>query len=172
MDLDKSILIVLANKDFRDEEYNTPRQAFDENGLSVKIAAADPDDCTGIGGTVVSPDFTFDEINSNEFDAILFVGGIGVESLFANDLALDLARQFNAEGKIVAAICWAPVILANAGLLKGKKATAWTGAQKDLAAKGAVYTGEVVCVDGNIVTASGPEAAEEFALKILNLLGL
>ncbi|GAJ17159.1 unnamed protein product, partial [marine sediment metagenome] len=68
------------------------------------------------------------------------------------------------------AICIAPVTLANAGILDKKKATVFRSEVKAIKRKGAIYTGKVVEVDGNIITAEGPQAAEEFGKTIINLL--
>lgn len=167
MDSENNVLIILANKDFRDEEYSTPETVFKENGIGIKVAAADPDDCIGVGGTTISPDYTFDQINVDQFDAIVYVGGIGVERYFANDLAIGLAKEFAKAGKLVAAICWAAVILAKAGLVTEKKVTGSSNAEPDLIAAGANYTGALVETDGNIITGNGPDAASDFANKVV-----
>jgi protease I len=81
-----------------------------------------------------------------------------------------LARDFYDSGKIVAAICLAPAILAKAGLLSGVKATCTPDEEENLVAGGAEYTGAPVEVDGKIVTGSGPDAARRFGEKIVELL--
>jgi protease I len=81
-----------------------------------------------------------------------------------------LVKEANRAGKVVSAICLAPVTLANAGLLEGKRATAYPSAESFLKWKGAIYTGNAVEVEGNIVTANGPEAAEEFAQAVAGMV--
>ena len=75
---------------------------------------------------------------------------------------------------MLSAICIAPVTLANSGVLKGKKGTVWTNEEskieQKLIDKGVNYTGKTVEIDGNIITANGPEAAEEFGKAIVNAL--
>jgi len=73
-------------------------------------------------------------------------------------------------GKVIGAICIAPVTLANAGLLKGRKATVWASEKARIETKGAIYTGADVQVDDNIVTANGPNAAKAFGEALLKLL--
>ncbi len=170
MGAEQNVLMVLANQDFRDEEYSVPREIFEQNGIGTKVAAAEPGDCTGVNGLTISVDFTFDEINVDQFDAIVFVGGLGVERYFANEMVLGLAREFYSAGKYTCAICWAPVILAKAGLIEERNVTAWNGAKSDIENVGARYTGENVTIDGNIVTGSGPDAAGEFGQTIADLL--
>lgn len=72
----------------------------------------------------------------------------------------------------MSAICLAPVTLANAGLLEGKRATVYPSAKSFLKWKGATYTGNPVEVDGNIVTANGPEVAEEFAQAVAGMVAI
>jgi len=97
---------------------------------------------------------------------------MGATEYWNNEIAHNLARAALEKNKIVAAICIAPVTLAKAGLLKGKKATVWSSEANQLKSLGAIYTGKPVERDGLIVTANGPQAAEEFGETILAALGL
>jgi protease I len=170
MGTESTVLFVLANQDFRDEEYLETKAALDEAGISSKVAALSNENCKGVGGATVSVDYTFDEVNVSEFSAIIFVGGVGVEKYIHSSGTHALAKMFLEAGKVVAAICWAPAILANAGVLRGRMVTAWDGAKDDLIANGAHYTAESVTVDGNIITADGPDSAIEFGQKIAAML--
>jgi protease I len=85
---------------------------------------------------------------------------------FDDPVAQNIAKEAVRENKILAAICIAPVILANAGVLRNKKATVFPSEKETLINAGAQYTGKDVEVDGNIITASGPQAAEKFAATI------
>jgi len=166
MEGENVVLFVLANTDFKDEEYQDTKAVLDEAGIASKVAATSNEDCKGTTGSTVSVDYTFDEVNLSEFLAIIFIGGTGAEKYIHNTGAHALAKAFLDAGKIVAAICWAPAILANAGILKDKEATVWEGAKEDLITNGAHYTAETVTVDGNIITADGPDAATEFGNAI------
>jgi len=173
MDSENNVLVVLANKDFRDEEYVATVAVLNENGVACKIAASDPGDCVGVNGTTVCTDYTFDQVTSDQFDGILFVGGVGVERYFSNDLTLNLAQEFYNADKWTCAICWAPVVLAKAGILKGKKVTAWNGAQNEIEKAGATFTSEFVTIDGTIITANGPDSAQQFGQTIADkVLGM
>jgi len=164
------VLMVVAQKDFRDEEFFEPRDVLIKNGVEVKVASQKKDLARGrLGGTVM-PDMTLEEVDVGNFAAVVFVGGPGAAVYFDDPVAHKLARDFHGAGKWVAAICAAPSILANAGLVRGKRATCTAGEEENLKAKGADFTGAMVELDGKILTASGPEAARAFGKKLAELL--
>ncbi len=160
------VLFVIAPKDFRDEELLEPKELLDESNVETTIASKGVEAATGMLGAMVPVDIDYKDANPEDYDAIVFVGGTGAKIYFEDPIAHELARK----AKIKAAICIAPSILANAGLLKGKKATAYNSEQHNLEQQGVEFTGELVTVDNNIVTASGPAAAREFGEAILKLL--
>lgn len=164
------VLLVVANRDFNRTEYIVPKEIFEKNGFIVVTAAGEKGNCYSKSGVLVNAEKSLGEIDADEYSAIVYVGGDGVEGYFHDDRALGLAKTFNSMGKPTCAICFAPVVLANAGVLSYKKATVWEGAEKNLEMVDATYTGKNVTVDGNIVTANGPAAAEEFAERIVELL--
>jgi protease I len=162
------ILMIIASSDFRDEEFSVPRAIFEKAGYSVTVACSSLDESKGMLGMKVKPNITLDKVNVEDYDAVVFVGGVGAKEYFTDASAHKIATDALVKGKVVAAICIAPNILANAGLLKGKKATCNDAG--NLKAKGAIYTGKPVERDGKIITGSGPTAAKEFAETILGLL--
>jgi protease I len=107
------------------------------------------------------------------YAGVAFIGGPGAVAYFNDSEALELARKSYESGKVTAAVCIGPMILAHAGILKGKKATVWDGDGKQSAyfkKNGIDYTGQPVTADGNIVTGNGPEAAKAFGEEIAKLL--
>ncbi|HHT9109997.1 MAG TPA: DJ-1/PfpI family protein, partial [Candidatus Brocadiaceae bacterium] len=122
-------------------------------------------------GVKVKPDILFTNINIGDYDSVIFVGGTGASEYWDNPTAHKIANSANNAGKIVGAICIAPVTLAKAGLLKDKKATTYSSTVNDIKACGAKYSGADVERDGNIITASGPTAAEKFGEAIVKALG-
>lgn len=170
MGSEDKILMVLANKDFQDIEYHETYEALKGAGIDVAIAATLNEECKGVSGTEVSVDYSLSDVEIAEFKAMVLIGGTGVEGYLHEVIIHDLAKNMLSEGKLVAAICWAPAILANAGVLNGKRATSWSGAAKDLTAGGAIYTGEPVVIDGNIITANGPDSAPAFGKAIVEAL--
>jgi protease I len=166
----KRVVMVIAEKDFRDEELLEPESILADQGAIVTIASTTMDSVMGMHGTGVHPDMLVSEIELEDWDAVVFVGGVGASQYWDDSTAHAIARGALDAGKIVGAICIAPVTLANAGILQGKKATCWQSEADKLKAKGAEYTGADVERDGKIITASGPEVAISFGLKLSEAL--
>jgi protease I len=165
-----NILVVVADLDFNEVEYNAVSLALSGSGYGMILANASGADSVGDRGSVLPVDTTLDQVSTEYYEAVVFVGGEGAEQYFDDATALALANEMNDEGKTVAAICIAPVILANAGIIEGKDATVSSSMEGELEAKGAVLVGQPVAVDGNIITGSGPSAAEEFAAEVVKAL--
>ena len=166
----KKVLIIIAPKNFQDQEFSKPKGLLEAKGVKITIASSTTNTAIGVYGTKVKPDISIKDAKAADYDAILFVGGPGA-TLYAEDpLALALATQAKKQDKIIGAICIAPVILAKAGVLEGVEATGSPSGKKDLKDAGAIYTGESVEVDGKIITGKGPAAAEEFGKAIIQSL--
>ncbi len=168
--LAKSVLIVIAPNDFRDEEFKEPYDLLTKSGVTVTVASTDTTPVKGMLGMVVKPDMTLEQVNPDSFDILIVVGGTGCQMLWDNATLHRIVQNFNDEKKTIAAICIAPVVLGRAGILHGLKATVYPTVKDDLGKCGASYTGSDVEVCGNIITCSGPKAAKDFAHTILNTL--
>ncbi len=166
----KRAVMVIAPSDFRDEELFQTKEVLETAGVEVKIASSATGEITGSRGGKATPDIALSEVNAADYDAVVFVGGGGASAYFNDATAQNLAKDAASKGRVVAAICIAPSILANAGLLEGKRATAFSSEQSNLETKGATYTGEAVTVDGKIITADGPAAARDFGAAIVNAI--
>lgn len=166
----KNILMIIASNNFRDEEYNYPREIFERDGATVIVASSTKKEVTGMLGTKVIPDILMSEVNIDDYDAVIFVGGSGANEYWENEKAHEIAKEAYNKGKVIGAICISPVTLARAGLLKGKKATVYPSEIENIKKEGVIYTGNSVEVDGKIVTGDGPSAAKEFGMKIAELL--
>jgi protease I len=167
---DKKILMVIAANNFRDEEYAEPRKVLENAGALVTVACSTLNTAKGKLGLEVNPDILISDAKEADYDGIVFVGGGGSQEYFESPVAHKLARSFHDHGKLTSAICIAPAILANAGLLRERKCTSFPSSKEALQAKGAVFTGNGVESDGTIVTGSGPEAAKQFGEKLLEVL--
>lgn len=168
--MEKIVALVIAERTFRDEEYQIPKEILEKKGFKVLTVSTKLEKAIGKLGMTVKPDIVISDLINRSLDALIFIGGGGSSQYFKDSLAHQLARHFYDGGKIVGAICIAPVILANAGILKGKKATVFPDCVPDLKANGAIYTGNMVEVDGKIITGAGPEAAEAFGNRLVEML--
>ena len=166
----KKVLMVIAFDKFRDEEYAEPRKVIEENGYKVVVASWKKGIATGMLGKKVKVDITLKDIKVDDYDGVIFPGGVGASRYFENKIVWKIIQEFYNKKKVVGALCLSPVILANAGILKGKKATCWFSVARMIKKKGAIYTGEKVEIDGLIITGNGPSAAKEFGEKYLKLL--
>ena len=166
----RRVLMIIASRQFRDEEYVTPRKILEEAGAAVTVASSKTAPATGMLGMTVTPDTTIDRVDPASYDAVIFVGGMGATEFWDNPVAHRIAQQTVQQGKVTAAICLAPMTLANAGLLTKKRATMWPSEAEPFKTKGVPYTGQPVEQDGLFITGSGPEAAEAFGRAIRDAL--
>lgn len=167
--------MVVAFRDFRDEEYFVPKEILEKDGFAIDTTSTEKGMATGSQGGEAIVNVDWREVNPAEYRAIVFCGGSGMAQELNNENFQKLAEDFNAQQKVVAAICVAPALLAKAGVLNGKKATVWSAALdksmiKILQENGAEYQDESVVADGHFITANGPDAAAEFGEKIKTIL--
>ena len=114
----------------------------------------------------VIPDTVVDTVKPDDFDMIVLPGGQpGSDNLNADGRVKALVKNFAQKGKLTAAICAAPIVLASAGLLQGKHATSFPSYRDRLS--GAMYEEKTVVEDGNILTSRGPGTALSFGLAIV-----
>ncbi|HHD92341.1 MAG TPA: DJ-1 family protein, partial [Candidatus Portnoybacteria bacterium] len=115
------------------------------------------------------------EINLNDYQAVVFSGGPKALDYLDNQKVYQIVQQTVQEKKVLGAICISPVILAKAGVLKGKQATVWSlvlnrQPVKILKENGAQYINQSVVKDGLIITANGPSAATEFGKEVVRVI--
>jgi protease I len=166
----KKALLIIAQKNFRDEEYLEPKAALEKAGIQITTASSSRGIAVGKLGLKITPDLILSQVNVADYDAILFIGGPGCAEYFENPTAHKIAQAAVSLDKILGAVCAAPEILARAGILRGKKATMYadTGV---LAQFGATYTGKAVEIDGNLITATGPASSKPWGEIIAKTLG-
>ncbi|MFA5009083.1 MAG: DJ-1/PfpI family protein [Candidatus Paceibacterota bacterium] len=170
----KKAAIVIAFKEFRDEEYFYPKEILESNGIKIDTFSNESGLAIGrFGGEAKSKNL--DDLDINDYDAIIFVGGSGAIRFLDNEKSYDLIKKAENKNKIIAAICIAPIILAKAGVLKNKKAVAWSSSLDKssieiIKKNQGIYEENQVVVDGNIITGKDYEAAKLFGQTISSLL--
>lgn len=162
-----SSVAVLVADGFEMIECLTPADVLRRGGVRATLVSIMPTRETVSSQQVpITCDALFDDVNFDEYDYVMLPGGLpGATNLRADERVCKVVTEF-AQNKHVAAICAAPYILGELGLLVGRKATCFPGQEKSFPA--GVYTGDGVTIDGNIITGSGMGQALPFALAILD----
>lgn len=164
------ILMIVAPERFRDEELFDTQAELVQAGHQIVIASTRAGVCPGSRGGQVTAELNLAQVCCADYAAVVFVGGGGSKVLFHNTEAWRIAREMAQQDKVVAAICLAPVILAQAGVLQGRQATVAGTEAATIETYGAHYTGPGVTVDGRCVTANGPKSSRAFGRAIAQLL--
>ncbi len=169
----KQILIVVGQKNYNTEEFNQLLETLEAEGANICVASNSLEKALGRLEGFVAPDVSIAEAQEKEFDALVIVGGYGARLyLWDSEDLQNLVRRFVQAKKVVAAASTAPVVLANAGVLEGKKATVYPDYESTLAIKnsGGKYIHENVVVDDNIITSSHPRFATDLSGAIIRTL--
>ena len=166
----KRAVFIIAKETFRDEELFETQKVLKDSGVETVVASSKLGTRIGKLGGMAEATILVGDIIVEAFDAIIFVGGDGAEEYFDSEFALGLAAEAVSKEKVLAAICIAPRILANAGLLKGIRATCYISQAEALKKAGALFQDTDVEREGDIVTASGPEASVKFGKIIAKAL--
>ncbi|MCQ2740508.1 MAG: DJ-1/PfpI family protein [Alphaproteobacteria bacterium] len=168
--MSKTICIVLANG-FEEVEALQPADIFKRLGFQVILAGLTDAVVTGAHDISVNTPVLLEEVNVNDFDALVLPGGLpGATNLQASSKVLELLTQANRQNKICAAICAAPIILYDAGITEGKKITGYPGCERLSKRPNCSFSGNNLEVDGNIITAIGMGKAAAFAFAIAKTL--
>jgi 4-methyl-5(b-hydroxyethyl)-thiazole monophosphate biosynthesis len=140
-------------------------------GVEVVTAGLQPGIVIASRGTQLVPDTVLDSVLRDEFDMVVLPGGMpGAQHLKEDDRVQTLLKRLAGEGKYMAAICAAPMALAEAGLLSGHKATAYPGVLEELGLPDVVLQSAPVVKDGKVITSRGPGTAMDFALELVETL--
>lgn len=138
--------------------------------IKVVVAGLEEGSITASRGVVLVPDINLADVLSDEFDMIVLPGGIGgAQRLEADSRITELLQRMAKANRYTAAICAAPKVLASAGLLEGRQATAYPGALDDYAKSTTVTTAAMV-QDGRVITSRGPGTAMDFALSLIEIM--
>lgn len=168
--MSQQILMIIPPEQFRDEELQVPRKIFQDQGWTVDTVSTQTGMASGMLGARENITQDLSAIAPDTYGAVVVVGGMGSPSfLWQNTQLHSLLNTMATQGKVIASICLSGAVLAIAGLLNGKEATVWEAPESLEALKngGATYTGQPVTVDGQMITANGPDAAETFAKAIV-----
>lgn len=166
----RRILIIVPHQGYRDEEFLKPDKIFKRVGMTITIASSDTTEAEGVNGHRVKPDLLLSKANAQDYDVILLIGGQGAKGYWDDPATQKLVREAVTAGKVLGATSSAPVTLARAGVLQGKKAAVLAEDASEVTKHGALVSGNSTEVDGRIVTSSGPEASRALSEAIIKLL--
>lgn len=162
----KKAVLIIASRNFRDEELIETKAELEKANIATFIASTKTGIIRGMLRAKAEASVLINNINVDDYDAVIFIGGTGAREYFDSSVAMNLARQAKEKGKVLAAISIAPAVLADAGVLQNVKATSFTTEKYKLEKGGAQFTGAAVERDGLIITASTPRASTEFGKSV------
>jgi protease I len=158
----------VAQEGFRDEELFIPRLVFEEKGYIVTVVSHTAGTAWSKFGKMIEV-IGIDDIKLEDYDAFLLVGGPGSFGLTEDPKLHEYIRNAEKKLYLLGGICYAPNIMAKAGVLKGKRATVW-GELDIFKEEGVIFEDKEVVNDDGIITANGPDAALEWAKTIIKYL--
>jgi len=169
----EKVLLVVASEGYQQVEYNTPKKILENAGFTVVTASNKPEAAIAKDGSTTEVNIVLDNVNINDYLGIFFIGGPGALENLDNAVSYGIIKAAAQANMIFGAICVSTRILAKADVLKGKQATGWDG-DNELGGiykeHNVTYVPENVVVDGNVITATGPKAAEQFGQQIVAAL--
>ena len=170
-----SRILIIATDGFEEWELFGPRQILQERGAEVVLASLklEPIQATvhDQPGKTIRPDLTIDDVNVDDFDALILPGGVrNPDQLRLHGNVIAVIRLFAEQDKPIGAICHGPWLLVEADLLRGRTATSWPSIRTDLRNAGARVVDEGAVTDGKIVTSRKPEDVEAFTNALIDLI--
>ncbi|MGB9703112.1 MAG: DJ-1/PfpI family protein [Candidatus Micrarchaeia archaeon] len=166
-------LIVIAPKDFRDEELNYVRTILQKNGVETKVTSFTNKECYGEHGAVLRPEIKAEEINPKEFDGIIIIGGEGVEELRMDSFLplLNLLKQFEEEKKLIAAFSEGVSVILKANIVKEKRVAIQSESLREMVEKyKGIPTSQAFVESANLITATKAAFVSEVAKRIAQRL--
>jgi SagB-type dehydrogenase family enzyme len=166
----KKAVLIVPSMQYADAELADIQRVLKGADINAVVASSNIGTLNGAFGGTVTSEITFDKLKVEDFNAVVFIGGYGATEYFNNQAVFGIARKASARNKVVAAISDATTILANAGILRGIRATCMSQQQDQMKNAGAKYTGSPVERDGLIITANDSAVAVQFAHTIVSVL--
>jgi len=164
-------VLILVEEGYEEFELWVPYYRFLEAGLTVEIVGKESGHVyAGKHGITVTATRSFSDVNLKSVCAIVVPGGLAPDKLRLHEEALDLIRQANKEGIVIAAICHAGSVLISAGIVSDRRLTSYRSIRDDLLAANAEWVDEPVVIDGNLITSRTPRDLPQFLPAILGAI--
>jgi protease I len=167
----KKVAIIAADM-VEQVELVEPRKALDDAGAETHLISLKPGEIQGFNhfdpADKHKVDRTIEEADASEYDALMIPGGVGnPDQLRGDENVVAFVRGFFDAGKPVAAICHAPWVLVEAGVVRDRKLTSWPTLQTDIRNAGGNWVDEQVVVDAGLVTSRKPDDIPAFNAKMI-----
>lgn len=170
MELSGKRVAVLAEDMYEDLELLYPLYRLREAGAEVTVVGPQARTYASKHGYPIQAEKGSSEVNASQFDAVIIPGGYAPDKMRRDPRLVGLVRDAYRDGKLVAAICHAGWMLAEAGICRGKKMTSVGAIKTDLINAGAEWVDEAVVRDGNLVTSRVPDDLPEYCREIIGVL--
>jgi protease I len=163
---------ILATRGFEQAELEVPRDKLKEAGATVHVVSPENGEIKGWDmkdwGRPVKVDRNLADVSADDYDAIVLPGGqINPDLLRVNAKALEFIRAMFDQKKVVAAVCHAPWLLIETGIIKGRKATSYKSIKTDVINAGGKWEDSKVVVDEGVITSRNPGDLDAFSAKII-----
>lgn len=171
-ELKNANILIMATDGFEQSELEVPLNDLKAAGATVHVATLDGKDIKGWDqsdwGQTVAADLKIADVNVDDYIALVLPGGqINPDILRADETAVQLVRDFVTGNKIVAAICHAPWLLIEAGVVEGRQMTSYHSISTDLKNAGANWVDQEIAIDNGIITSRSPDDLNAFVAKII-----
>lgn len=164
-------VLIMVDEGVEDAEFLYPYYRFQEGGYKVDIVASKAKETyMGKHGIPIRSDLSPEEVNIDEYDAVIIPGGRAPDRMRINKSLVKIVKEAHERGKVIAAVCHGPQMLIEADILRGKKATCWKSVATDLKNAGATFVDASAVVDGNIATSRSPADLPKFCQETIKLL--
>ncbi|MBM3321921.1 DJ-1/PfpI family protein [candidate division WOR-3 bacterium] len=168
----RTVLVFLPQQFYADEEFEPLNRSLEQAGFAVRVCAAGPDVVVSLNRQTLRPDVVLASVDPADYAGLVLIGGSGAALHWDDSLLHTRCRQFAESGKVVAAIGVAPIALAHAGVLRGRRATVFAdrAAVGFLKQGGSRHSFRPLVVDRRVITAASAEHAAAFARAVVRAL--